>query len=220
MKKEDLKAAIKVNFENNEFATAMELNKELLHEYEETAGKRSATALVNYYRTKAKAIIEEPEVEVITSEQVGNVEDIVPTEEPVHEEGREDEPEYQFNMENGELNINDVIYMLDNGNKALSRYCIIKEEFKQVSDTEQFIQTTMIVKEDGLGWAGFKEVCGKLGGKKGITSRKAGSFWKSECGLPVGEEITKWNIYKVGEALTKYAFRNNASVVRKVITNL
>ena len=37
MKKEDLKAAIKANFENNEFATAMELNKDLFQEYENVA---------------------------------------------------------------------------------------------------------------------------------------------------------------------------------------
>lgn len=58
----------------------------------------------------------------------------------------------------------------------MKRYCIVKEEFEQVSDEKQFIQTTMIVKSDGFGWEGFKEVVAKLGGKKGITERKAGSF--------------------------------------------
>ena len=37
MKKEDLKAAIKANFENNKFATAMKLNNGLFQEYEELA---------------------------------------------------------------------------------------------------------------------------------------------------------------------------------------
>ena len=96
MKKEDLKAAIKANFENNEFATAMELNKDLFQEYENVAGKRSLAAIVTYYRTKAKVIAEEPEVEVITSEQVGNIEDIIATEEPAKEEVNEEEPEFQF----------------------------------------------------------------------------------------------------------------------------
>lgn len=226
MKKEDLKAAIKANFENNEFATAMELNKDLFQEYENAVGKRSLAALVGHYRKKAgatEAIEEESnlapvEEGSITSEEVGNVEDIlgIPAEEPQKEE----EPEYQFDIENGFLDIDKMRELTENGNKSLNRYCIVKEEFKQVSDTEQFIQTTMIVKEDGLGWEGFGEVCAKLGGKKGITSRKAGSFWKSECGLPVGEEITKWTIFKVGEALRKYTFRHNASAIRRVATTL
>ena len=93
MKKEDLKAAIKANFENNEFATAMELNKDLFHEYENVAGKRSLTALVGHYHKKAGAteVVEAEEslapVEevTITNEEVGKVEDILPVEEPKEE---------------------------------------------------------------------------------------------------------------------------------------
>lgn len=213
MKKEDLKAAIKANFENNEFATAMELNKDLFVQYEDAAGKRSLVAIVTYYRKKAEEA-QEPAEEPIKTEETST-----PNEEPAKEE----EPEREFEMNEDResfLSIDDAKSLLESMNKSLKRYCIVKEEFKQVSDTEQFIQTTMIVKPDGFGWENFREVMSKLGGKKGITERKAGSFWKSKMGLPVGEEITKWTIWKIDEALREYAFRHNASAIRRVTTKL
>ena len=213
MKKEDLKAAIKANFENNEFATAMGLNDSMLQEYEELAGKRSAAALVSYYRKKAEEV-QEPVEEPAEVEEA-------PT--PAEEPAKEEEPEREFEMNEDResfLSPDDARNLLDSENKSLKRYCIVKEEFKQVSDTEQFIQTTMIVKPDGFGWENFKEVVSRLGGKKGKTERKAGSFWKSKVGLPVGEEITKWTIWKIDDALKEFAFRHNASAIRRVTTKL
>ncbi|MBQ7472025.1 MAG: hypothetical protein IJS97_06325 [Prevotella sp.] len=223
MKKEDLKAVIKANFENNEFATAMELNAEMFQEYENVAGKRSLTSLIGHYRKKAGAteVVEEesnlaPVEETITSEEVGSVEDILGIPTP---EEKVEEPEYQFDC-NEELDAiidtEEIKELLEKGNKALNRYCIVKEYFKQESDTEQVISTTMFVKSDGLGWKSFTEVCQRLGGKKGTTERKAGSFWKSGCGLPVGEEIVKHTIFKVGDALKQFAFRQNASAIKNV----
>ena len=222
MKKEDLKAVIKANFENNEFETAMELSKELLQEYENVAGKRSLAALVGHYRKKAGAteVIEDeenlaPVEEVnITHEEVVQTED--DSEVPAEEPKKEEEPEYQFDC-NEELDavidVEEIKELLDKGNKAMNRYCIVKEYFKQVSDTERKISTTMLVKADGFGWETFGEVVKALGGKKGKTVRVAGSFWKSSCGLPVGEEITKWTVFKIGDALRQYAFRQNESAI-------
>ena len=223
MKKEELKAAIKANFENNEFATAMELNKDLFQEYENVAGKRSLSSLVGHYRKKAgatEAIEQEenlaPVEEVtITNDEVGKVEDIL-------EEPKEvDEPEYQFDC-NEELDavidVEEIKELLKKGNKALNRYCIVKEYFKQESDTERKISTKMLVNVDGFGWKTFAEVCKALGGKKGKTIRTAGSFWKSACGIPVGEEITKWTVFKVGDALCQFAFRQNDSAIKYVST--
>ena len=223
MKKENLKAAIKANFENNEFATAMELNKDLFQEYENIAGKRSLTALVCHYRKKAGAAeVAEPEENLvpveevtITNEEVGKVENILPVEEPKEE----NEPEYQFDCNEEQdaiIDVEEIKELLENGNKALKRYCIVKEYFNQVSDTERKISTTMLVKSDGFGWESFGEVVKALGGKKGKTIRTAGSFWKSECGLPVGEEITKWTVFKIGDALRQFAFRKNASAIKIV----
>lgn len=223
MKKEDLKAAIKANFENNEFSTAMELNHDLFQEYENVAGKRSLTALVGHYRKKAGAseVVEAEEslapVEevTITNEEVVNVEDILPIEKPKEE----NEPEYQFDFNEEQdaiIDVEEIKELLEKGNKALNRYCIVKEYFNQVSDTERKISTTMLVKSDGFGWESFGEVVKALGGKKGKTIRTAGSFWKSECGLPVGEEITKWTVLKICYALRQFAFRKNASAIKNV----
>lgn len=220
MKKEDLKAAIKANFENNEFVTAMELNKEMLQEYENVAGKRSLAALVGHYRKKAgvtEAIEEEdnfaPTEEItITNEEVGKVEDTLPAEEPKEVE----EPEYQFDCNEEQdaiIDVEEIKELLEKGNKALNRYCIVREYFNQVSDTERRISTTMFVNSDGFGWKTFGGVVKALGGKKGKTVRVAGSFWKSAYGIPVGEEITKWTVFKVGDALRQFAFRTNASAI-------
>ena len=216
MKKEELKAAITKNFAENEFDKAMELNKDLFQEYENVAGKRSLTALVTYWKKrsedegiKTEGTLE-PVEETITSEESGELEEALGI--PAPEEVKVEEPEHQFIL--GEtLDTAQIETLLERGNKALSRYCIVKEEFKQISDTERFIKTSMMVKEDGFGWKSFESAMGVLGGKKGITERRLGSFWRSECGLPVGEEITKKTIYKVGEALRKFAFRLNESAI-------
>lgn len=229
MKKEALKAAITQNFANNEFAVAMEKNAELFQKYENVAGKRSLASIVSYWRKKARATeaIEEeqnlaPVGETITSEEVGSVEDIlgIPTQEEKKEE-KVEEPEYQFDCNEkmgGIIDPTEIKELLEKGNKALNRYCIVEEYFKQDSDTEQIIYTTMFVKPDGLGWDSFSDVVKMLGGKKGTTERKAGSFWKSGCGLPVGEEIKKHTIFKVGDALRQFAFRQNASAIKYVGT--
>lgn len=220
MKKEDLKAAITQNFANNEFAVAMEKNANLFQEYENVAGKRSLASIVSYWRKKAgatEAIEEEqnlaPVEETITSEEVGSVGDILgtTTEEPKKEE-KVEEPARRFALDEA-FDLADIKSLLESENKVLKQYCIVKEEFKQVSDEERFIKTSVLIKADGLGWEKFDEVTAQLGGKKGTTERKAGSFWKSNCGLPVGEEITKHTIFKIGDALKQFAFRNNESAI-------
>lgn len=203
MSKEKLKATIKANFENNDFETAMVVNKELFVKYEAEAGKRSLTSIINYYRKKAE---DAQECESIQGKSV--------------EEQKDEGTDYKFETREAILDLENVKILLESDNKALKRYCIVKEEFKQISDTEQFIQTTMIVKPDGYGWDNFGIAVGKLGGKKGKTERKVGSFWKSEMGLPVGEEIIKYSIYKIDDALRKFAFRQNSSAITKVTTSL
>lgn len=245
--KEELKNAIKANFEKYDFETAYDVNKnaELFTQYREVAGTRSLAAVISYYRKKAEAAkvevveeepiqVAEPTEEEVATEVVTEVEEQTPTEqvteevvteeaseEPTEEvyeqpteevEKKKEEEEYKFDMYDN-FSHAEIESLLESGNKALNRYCIIKEYFKQESDTERIISTSMYVQDDGLGWGSFAEVTEKLGGKKGITKRVAGSFWKSNCGLPVGEEITKMTVYKVEDALRKFAFRNNSSAV-------
>lgn len=215
MKKEDLKAAIKANFENNEFATAMELNKDLFQEYENVAGKRSLMSLISYYRKKAEEVEATEEVS-ITPEEAGSMEETlgIPA-----EEQKEEEPEFHFGCNeerDAVIDPSEIEKLLEGDNKVLSRYCIVREYFKLESDTEYSIRTSMFVKPDGYAYKSFAEAVYALGGKKGKTIRVAGSFWKSNCGLPVGEEITKWTVFKVGDALRQFAFRNNASAITNV----
>lgn len=209
MKKEDLKAAIKANFENNEFATAMGLNKDLFQEYETVAGKRSAAAIVSYYRKKAG---EAPaETDTITSEEVGKIEDILPAEEKKEE--KVEVPARRFAIDEV-FNLNDIKELLESENPALSLYCITKEEFEQVSDEEERIKTTMYVNPDGLGWEKASEVSKLLKDNDLKSFRKPGSFYNSNVGLPVGEVYVKYTIYKVGDALLRFAFRTNTSAIR------
>lgn len=103
--------------------------------------------------------------------------------------------------------------LLKSDNAALHRYCITKEEFEQLSDTEQFINTAMYVKPDGLGWEKASDVNNEIKDRNLKSFRKPGSFYNSECGLPVGEVYVKYMVYKVGEALNRFAFRNNRSAI-------
>ncbi len=204
MKKEEMKAAITANFENHEFNEAMELNKDLFQEYEKVAGKRSLASLITYWKKK--------NVSPAPAEEPTKQEEITAT------ESQGETPKEGVEVKTGIIDEEKAKAIIESSNAGL--YCIIKEEFKQVSDTERFVQTTMIVKPDGAGWDTYKDVVAKLGGKKGVSKRKVGSLWRSNCGIPVGEEITTWNIWKIGDALKRYAFRNNESALRKVTTVL
>lgn len=213
MKKESLKAAITQNFANNEFAVAMEKNTELFKQYEEVAGKRSLASIISYWKKKSgetepsNAEVSEP----ILSEGLEQVEDVV---KETGSEETTDAPEYKFYMSESKESVLDkeqVRVMLKSDNKSLQRYCITKEEFEQRSDKEQFIRTTMYVKPDGLGWEKASDVNNEIKDRNLKSFRKPGSFYNSECGLPVGEVYVKYTVYKVGEALSRFAFRNNNS---------
>lgn len=314
MEKEALKAAIKANFENNEFSTAMELNKDLFQQYEVVAGKRSLSALVSAYRKKAEvAKSQEPSNEkevaanedgvVSTSpmmkqfeemkkkypeaillfrcgdfyetykedaEQAAKVLGITLTKStkqkeedgkglrmagfPYHsldtylpkliragkrvaicdqledprkkiavnaeaqesatpDKKEEAQQAYKFKL-GKDLDLSEIKSVLDSENPALSLYCITMEEFEQVNDNERKIKTTMYVKPDGLGWEKASDVSQTLKDNDLKSFRKPGSFYNSECGLPVGEVYVKYTMYKVGEALQRFAFRTNTSAIR------
>ena len=104
--------------------------------------------------------------------------------------------------------------LLESENPALSLYCITKEEFEQVSDEEKRIKTTMYVKPDGLGWEKASEVSQLLKDNDLKSFRKPGSFYNSNAGLPVGEVYVKYTMYKVCDALQRFAFRTNTSAIR------
>lgn len=227
MNKDELKAVIKANFENNEFETAMELNKELFQQYEAEAGKRSLASLISYYRKKVDSVtsVEENvpqsmDAEAISSEQVGEIAEIFSDEQKKPKEAvkETEEPTHQFSLDS-DFDIHKIEELLKSENKALRFYCITKEEFRQVSDEEQYIHSDMFIKQDGYGWDKMSDVNNEIKDRDLKSYRKPGSFYNSQKGLPVGEIYVKYTIYKVKDALERFAFRNNESAI-KCVTSL
>lgn len=218
MKKEDLKAAIKDNFENNEFATAMVMNADLFAQYEAVAGKRSLASIISYWKKKAgdTELSTESVTDPVKSDDSEHIDVVVKN---TALEDAADVPGYKFLMSEENESVLDkeqISVLLKSNNKALQRYCITKEEFEQRSDTERFIKTMMYVKPDGLGWEKASDVNKEINERKLKSFRKPGSFYNSECGLPVGEIYVKYTIYKIKDAIERFAFRNNSSALNVV----
>lgn len=154
---------------------------------------------------------QEPTTEAITSEEIGNIEDIVtPTEEPAKEET------YKFNFD--PLFAHEVNELVESGQPILNQFCIIHEFFKRVSDTETVRYTKMYVKADGEGWKLYDE--GSAAAKEaGIKSyRKLGYFDQSNDGFPVGEEYSQVTVMRIKKALEKFVLgRTGVTVVEKAI---
>lgn len=154
---------------------------------------------------------QEPTTEAITSEEIGNIEDIItPTEEPAKEET------YKFNFD--PLFAHEVNELVESGQPILNQFCIIHEFFKRVSDTETVRYTKMYVKADGEGWKLYDE--GSAAAKEaGIKSyRKLGYFDQSNDGFPVGEEYSQVTVMRIKKALEKFVLgRTGVTVVEKAI---
>ena len=84
------------------------------------------------------------------------------------------------------------------------QFCIVREYFKQVSDTETERSTRMFVKSDGTGYEKYDD--GSAAAKiAGLTSfRKLGFFDKSEEGMPVGEEYCQITVMRIKKAVEKF----------------
>ena len=226
----ELKAQIKANFENNEFETAMELNKDLLAEYETLKGKRGVSALVSYYKNQAEknSPVETPteEVEAPISEPVEEtpaepteVEEETPTTEDVTEtpadvtEPTSDAKEFKFTLYKA---VDPVTLQkaIDADCKEMKDFCVIKEYWEQKSDDEVISSTDMFVDRDPVtlqakGFATWDDA--SLAAKNvGLVSyRKKGDFGLSEEGFPVGEVYCKVTVMYIGKALAKFMNRKN-----------
>lgn len=226
----ELKAQIKANFENNEFETAMELNKDLLAEYETLKGKRGVSALVSYYKKQAEknAPVETPieEVEASISEQVEEtpaepteVAEETPTTEDVIEtpadvtEPTSEAKEFKFTLYKA---VDPVTLQkaIDADCKEMKDFCVIKEYWEQKSDYEVIRSTDMYVDRDPItlqvkGFATWDDA--SLAAKNvGLVSyRKKGDFSLSEEGFPVGEVYCKVTVMYIGKALSKFMNRVN-----------
>ena len=141
----------------------------------------------------------EPASETITSEEVGNIEDVLtPIEEPAKEEPFKLTIDQCFDMDKI------VSILTENSQPILKQFCVIHEFFKRVSDTETERYTKMYVKPDGEGWKLYDEgsAAAKTAGLK--SYRKLGYFDLSNDGFPVGEEYSQITVMRIGKALDKF----------------
>ena len=219
----DLKNQIKVNFESMAFDEAMSANAELFKEYEEAKGKRSLTALVSYYRSKANATVaiepeenlapaeaESPEPE--TSDPAETPTEEVPTEEPANEEP------YFFDVTaDGHLSEENIKSLIDSEHSIVNKFCVIREYFKQESDTETVRNTRMFVKNDGDGYERWNDARATANANGIKSYRKPGNFDLSRDGFPVGEEYCCVSVMRIRDAFQKYLFdREGVTKVAKV----
>ena len=154
---------------------------------------------------------QEPTTETITSEEVGNIEDIItPTEEPATEET------YKFNFDT--LFAHEVKKLVESGQPILNQFCIIHEFFKRVSDTETQRYTKMFVKADGEGWKLYDEGSAEAKAKGLKSYRKLGYFDQSNDGFPVGEEYSQVTVMRIKKALEKFVLgRTGVTAVENAI---
>lgn len=219
----ELKNQIKVNFESMAFDEAMSANAELFKEYEEAKGKRSLTALVSYYRSKANATVaiepeenlahaeaESPEPE--TSDPAETPTEEVPTEEPANEEP------YFFDVTaDGHLSEENIKSLIDSEHSIVNKFCVIREYFKQESDTETIRNTRMFVKNDGDGYERWNDARATANANGIKSYRKPGNFDLSRDGFPVGEEYCCVSVMRIRDAFQKYLFdREGVTKVAKV----
>lgn len=222
----ELKAQIKANFENNEFATAMELNKDLLAEYETLKGKRGVSALVSYYKKQAEKNdtlddteeVEAPIVEYTHAEHTESVEETPTTEDVTETPADVTEPtiepkDFKFSLYK-EVDVDTLQKAIDADCKEMKDFCVIKEYWEQKSDTEVIRSTDMYVDRDPVtlqaqGFATWDDA--SLAAKNvGLVSyRKKGDFGLSEEGFPVGEVYCKVTVMYIGKALVKFMNRKN-----------
>lgn len=231
MKKEALKAAIKQNFENNDFESAMELNKAMLEEYEELFGKRGANSIVAYYRRKLDAagqqeVVEEPIVEEsVEATEAGSV-DEAPVQEQVSEEEPTSSSEEAEEVESApftfvvgepirkdELNLVLAAMVEADKEEILSRFCILKELFKIDEESNIIRETSMFIQSNGQGWEKWDEAYQAQKSKELKSYRRAGSFDASNSGYPVGEEVCRVQILRIKAALSKYFFYRSEAAI-------
>jgi hypothetical protein len=227
----ELKTQIKVNFESMAFDEAMSANAELFKEYEEAKGKRSLTALVSYYRTKANATVAiEPEenLEPVSESEAAEPETPAETVEAPTEEKPANEPEqtgeqaeepYTFDVaaESGHLSEDHIKSLIDSEHSIVNKFCVIREYFKQESDTQTIRNTRMFVKNDGDGYERWNDARATANANGIKSYRKPGNFDLSRDGFPVGEEYCCVSVMRIKDAFGKFLFgREGATRLARV----
>lgn len=209
------------------FGAALSANTELFKEYEEIKGKRSLAALVAYYRTKANATVAiEPEENLEAAEpevtaEPETINEPKPTTEAESETPAEpaaEEP-YSFDVtaEFGRMSRDNIQSLIDSDHSILNKFCVIREYFKQESDTQTIRNTRMFVKNDGDGYERWNDARATANANGIKSYRKPGNFDLSHDGFPVGEEYCCVSVMRIRDAFQKYLFgREGATQIARV----
>ena len=207
----EVKKQIKANFESMNFDEAMTANADLFKQYEEIKGKRSLAALVGYYRTKANATIaieDEANLAPVEDEPEQTIENV---EEPEVTQEAEPEPtseeQYTFNVSGtGTFNRDNIQSLIDSENPIVNKFCVIREYFKQESDTQTIRNTRMFVQNNGDGYERWNDARATANANGIKSYRKPGNFDLSKDGFPVGEEYCCVSVMRIKDAFQKFMF--------------
>ena len=203
----EVKNQIKANFESMNFDEAVKANQELFKQYEEIKGKRSLTALVSYYRSKSKS-------ETAADNEAKSDSDAVPVEENAQEvempDNTDTEPEESYTFDVlygiGVFSEDNIRSLVESGNPIINKFCVIREFFKQESDTVTIRNTRMFVKNDGDGYERWNDARATAN-TNGIKSyKKPGNFDLSNDGYPVGLECCSVSVMRIRDAFQKFLF--------------
>lgn len=203
----ELKNQMKANFESMNFDEAMTANADLFKQYEEIKGKRSLAALVGYYRTKANdtiAIDDEDNIAQVEDEPEQPIEkEPEPTAEPEHTS----EEQYTFDVSGiGIFSSEGIKYLIDSECPIVNKFCVIREYFKQESDTQTIRNTRMFVQNNGDGYERWNDARATANANGIKSYRKPGNFDLSKDGFPVGEEYCSVSVMRIRDAFQKFLF--------------
>lgn len=207
MKEKEIKAQIKSIFESENFESATIKSEELFKQLEELKGKRSVSAL--------KASLKKQYQGNVRIEKEEDLEPEPKVEEPAVQEQEKEEP-FRFDVNQSENFSNESVKSLLAGtDPILMQFCIVREYFKRVSDTETERSTRMFVKSDGSGYEKYDDGSAAAKTAKIQSFRKLGYFENSADGFPVGEEYCQITVMRIKKALEKFV-RDRQGITRIV----
>lgn len=203
MKEKEIKAQIKSIFESESFDSAVANTKELFQQLEELKGKKSASALMASLKKKYQNVRVEKEEDLEPAPEAEEPKEEVKTSEPT---------KFVIGGNPEDVKLESLVEKSD---PLLSQFCIVREYFKQVSDTETERSTRMFVKSDGSGYDKYDDGSAAAKTAKIQSFRKLGYFEQSADGFPVGEEYCQITVMRIKKALEKFV-RDRQGITRIV----
>jgi hypothetical protein len=243
MKKNDVKAQIKSNFQTMSFESAVKANKALLPEYINEYGKKSYVSMRSYYakHQTTEGVAAEPTADVATLE-APVTETAIEVESKVADEFEDnleavepDQPEElklttdvclekPFSFIGFELNEENVRNLIDSDNSVLKEKCLVREVFEVTGDFQFSHFCEMKVANNGKGWNTWDDTKDGQKSEDWVTSHKNGNMRKSNFCFPVGEKHQLIHYEYIKYALQHYyldrlASEDGAGMIQKIIIN-